>query len=158
MREDFLPSALAAARIHRVFELLTDLEERQTLRRHGYRTSGTRVAATVRFVVSDRKAPKPANLDALAALERGGHGVEHAGHNHFRPAARNLQVGCNRFDKLGLRHSTPLTPHWPALAAPLQPLGITPRRSTSRADGREYMEPSASTSTLSLSARALDLG
>src|SRR5579885_676959 len=92
-------------------QLLADLEERDALGTHGDDRPGLRVAAVASLAVLDHEAAEAADLDALAAAERGRHAVEHGVDHCLGVAPREPGKALDDLlDEIPLGHRAPWLP------------------------------------------------
>src|SRR5262249_11470074 len=95
---------VAAAVVDQLLEVLADLEEGEALGGHGHRLPGAGVAPVVGLVRAHREAPEAADLDALAALQGLGHGVEDAVDHQLGARLGELAASGDGVDELALGH------------------------------------------------------
>jgi len=92
------------------FEAFADFKKGQPFFRDRYRLSGSGISSAIRFVLSNRKRAKTADLDPFAVLESRNHGIENPVDYRFSPTFGNVSFFRNRFYQLRLGHIYKLTP------------------------------------------------
>src|SRR5712664_1799503 len=89
--------------VDEILQLLAGLEERNLFGGHFHLLPRFRVAAHAPAALPRPKAPKSANLDFLALLQRTNNALENGFDNGFRLLARQLGNPQNLFNEVGFR-------------------------------------------------------